>query len=48
MKKSGKPFPNGSKTATIIGQCHNPDSGRVAFTFDEFESCIDCGIVKVI
>ena len=47
-KKSRKPFPNGSKTATIIGQCYNPYSGHVAFTFAEFDSPVDCGIVELL
>ena len=46
-KKSGKAFPDGSKTATITGQCFNYDSGRVAFTFDEFQAPVDCGIVEL-
>lgn len=48
VKKSKKPFPHGEKTATITGQCFNPHSGRVAFTFSEFDSPIDCGIVEKV
>ena len=47
-KKSGKPFPNGSKVATIIGQCHNPYSGHVAFSFEEFDSPVDCTFVELL
>lgn len=47
-KKSNKPFPNGSKTATIKGQCHNPYSGHVAFFFEEFDSPVDCEIVELV
>lgn len=47
-KKSGKPFPNGSKVATITGQCHNPHSGHVAFSFEEFDSPVDCTFVELL
>jgi hypothetical protein len=41
VKHSGKPFKSGKKTATVKGYASNPNSGKVAFVFEEDDSVVD-------
>lgn len=41
VKRSGKPFKSGEKVATVKSVTGNPHSGKLAFTFEEDDSCVD-------
>lgn len=41
-KHSGKPFKSGLSINTIKDLCINPNTGKIAFQFNEDESCVDC------
>lgn len=42
VKKSGKPFKSGDKTATVKAFTVNPNTGHPGFSFYEDESVVDC------
>ncbi len=44
-KKSGKPFKSGLNKNTVQGVIINPHSGKIAFSFIEDDSLVNCEIV---
>lgn len=41
-KQSGRPFKSGEKTATISGYTFNDMTKKLAFTFEEDDSNVEC------
>ncbi len=48
VKKSGKPFKSGQKTATVKSVTINPNCNKLAFDFYEDDSVVNCEICRLI
>lgn len=48
MKKSAKPFKSGFKMNTVAGITINPNTSKLAFSFAEDQSVVDCDYCRLL